>query len=351
MLRHDAIGPLLEAGDPALAWAVGRDVLDERLSPESLWGLDAVLRAERAQRRDGSWAYHGGRSHVRSHEDYAQLATYERLLRLVSIDRLDRRHPMIDKAANFALRFQTAAGDLRGIYGSQFTPNYTADILRLLVEAGFDGDARVERGFAWLLDCRQDDGGWAIPMRTRGVPYSEGMRLREPLETDPAKPSSHLVTGIVLRAFASHPRLRRSAATAAAARLLAGRVFQPDRYPDRDGAEYWTKLAFPFRWTDIVSALDAIANAGLRADVPGVAKGLRWVMAHQHADGLWRSGYRHNPDPLADHWVTLATLRMVKRYLGRTAVLAPSQAGRRFAAQNRDAAESLRPVALRRASA
>ena len=62
--------------------------------------------------------------------------------------------------------------------------------LSTLCRTGYDADARIERGFRFLLANRQADGGWAW----RGV------------RTDSAaRPSSHLITGMALRAFAASP--------------------------------------------------------------------------------------------------------------------------------------------------
>src|SRR5579864_9421835 len=145
-MRYDAIGPLLAAGDPALAWAVGHDLLDEPLEPQALWELPQVVHSVRRQREDGSWAYHGGFSQVRPSENYTQLATYQQMLNLVSKYRLDRRHPAIHRATDFLLGFQTSEGDIRGLCGSQYTPNYTGDMLGLMVAAGYQEDWRVLRG-------------------------------------------------------------------------------------------------------------------------------------------------------------------------------------------------------------
>ena len=328
--RYDPVEPLLAAGHPALTWSVQHDLLGRPLDARELWHLPPVRLAERAQNPDGSWTYHGGRAAVRSREDYGQLATYQQLLVLVSQYRLDRRHPIVERAAEHVLSLQRPEGDIRGIYGSQYTPNYTADLLRLLIEAGYPDDARVLAGMRWLLSVRQDDGGWAVPARTLpGLPLTRTLRLPSPVEPDRSRPSSHLITGIVLRAFAAHPSLRRRVEARAAATLLCGRFFKPDAYPDRRSASYWTKLAFPFRWTDVVSALDTVALIGLGAAQPDVARGLDWVREHQLANGLWRCGYPNSPDPLAGHWVSFAAARMLCRFYGtfrrpvRTRALVP----------------------------
>jgi hypothetical protein len=322
-MRYDFLTLLLAAGDPALAWAVGRDLLDESLDPRVLWDLPEVARACRAQREDGSWAYHGGNTRLRSEEDYSQIATYQQLLVLVSKYRLDRRHPAVASAAEFLFSSQTAEGDIRGIYGSQYTPNCTGDILGLLITAGYGDDPRAVRGVEWLLSMRQDDGGWAVPLRT--VPSSGGytrvMKLAAPLQPDRTRPSSHLITGIALRALAAHPRYRRRPETRRAAHLLASRFFEADRYVDRRDRSYWIKLSFPYRWTDLASALEVIALAGLAPEDPDVAQGLRWLTEHQRSSGLWQSGYPKTKDPLVNHWVTFAVARVFKRLYGSQALL------------------------------
>jgi hypothetical protein len=321
-MRYDPVSPLLAAGDPALAWAVGRDLLDEPLEPQALWELPEVVRAWRAQRENGSWAYRGGNPQLRSTEDYSQYATYQQLLVLISKYRLDRRHPAVGNAAEFLLGFQTREGDIRGIYGSQYTPNYTGDMLGLLIAAGYKDDPRALRGIEWLLSIRQNDGGWAVPLRTVRISggYTRAMKLAAPLQPDRTRPSSHLITGIALRALAAHPRYRHRPEARRAARLLASRFFEADRYVDRRDRSYWTKLAFPYRWTDLASSLEVIALAGLAPEDTDVARGLRWLAVHQRPNGLWPSGYPKTKDPLVNHWVTFAVARVFKRFYGRRAL-------------------------------
>ena len=123
------------------------------------------------QQADGLWKYScGGRQHLRSTEE----------------------------------------GDFRGIYGMQYTPNYSAAIMELLIKAGYSTDVRTEKGFQWLLSIRQKDGGWAIPLRAVGKKFDLETMQSELIQPDKTKPFSHLVTGIVLRAFTAHPEYRKS---------------------------------------------------------------------------------------------------------------------------------------------
>lgn len=65
-LRHDPVPVLPACGEPALAWAVGHDLLREPLDPAVLWGLSYVVRTSHAQNRDGSWSYPGMASRRRA---------------------------------------------------------------------------------------------------------------------------------------------------------------------------------------------------------------------------------------------------------------------------------------------
>lgn len=121
---------------------------------------------------------------------------------------------------------QTGAGDYREIYGRQHAPDYSAALTGLLIRAGHEGSAQVDKTMQWLLSMRQDDGGWAIPARTLGLPLKVLLATREILGPGRSRPSSHLITGIVLRALAAHRDYRLLAATRRAGELLKSRFFR-----------------------------------------------------------------------------------------------------------------------------
>jgi hypothetical protein len=167
---------------------------------------------------------------------------------------------------------------------------------------------------------RQDDGGWALPMRT-GVPKGTStikvaFWAEEPIQPDRAKPFSHWLTGIVLRAFAAHEGYRHAPEARAAGELLKSRFFKRDPYPDRKAASYWEKIRCPFWWTDILSALDSLWWLGFSGDDEDIQKGLDWLVANQGADGLWKARYVSGGDKDIHHWTTLHICRALKRYLG-----------------------------------
>ena len=227
------------------------------------------------------------------------------------------RHSGLARAAQFLLGFQTDKGDLHGVYASQYTPNYTVAILAVLIEAGCTDDPRIDAGMRWLLSMRQDDGGWTIPHRTLHTPQTRSsdsvMQLPHPLAPARSRPFSHLVTGIVVRAFAAHPRHRTLPRDTRRLRATATRFFQPDRYPDRRAASYWEKLRYPFRWTDIVSALDAITLVGARHDEPALAGALAWLTDRQSATSSGAPATKKAHDPHIHEWVSFAIARVFRR--------------------------------------
>ncbi|MEI2702230.1 MAG: hypothetical protein V9E83_07500 [Baekduia sp.] len=127
------------------------------------------------------------------------------------------------------------------------------------------------------------------------------------------RPSSHLITGIVLRALAAHPDHRGTGAAIAAARLLGSRLWQADRYADRRAAGFWQKFRYPFRFTDLVSALDAMQLAGLGSGDEALTRGLDWLAGRQGDDGLWRTPYDKAADREIHAWVSFAIARLFHR--------------------------------------
>ena len=311
LLRRDPIGPLLAADDAALRSMARRELLGKTTPEINMGELPGVRRIMARQQPDGRWKYPGGNPDIRSRAAYDQMETYRQLGVLVCKFGLDHRHPAVAAAAEFLSFFQTEAGDYRGIYGHQYTPNYSAAITELLIRAGYEHSAPVENTMRWLLSMRQDDGGWAIPARTLGMSLNVMLTARDTVDPDRSRPSSHLVTGIVLRALAAHPRYRHSADTRRAAELLKSRFFRRDVYPDRAAPSNWLIFSYPFWWTDLLSALDSLARIGLRPGDPEIARGVAWFTGNQEPSGLWNTGRNRPKGPDSDLWVGLAICRML----------------------------------------
>ena len=269
------------------------------------------------QAQVGSWRYPGGKGSIRSQENYDQLETFRQLGVLVEKFGFTRQHPAIERAAGYLLSFQTDAGDIRGIYGNQYAPTYVGAILELLIKAGYLDDPPIAKALAWLLAMRQSDGGWAIPVRTIGVPFPEFVdaeRYPEPLAPDRSKPSSHLVTGMVLRAFAAHPAWLTAVEVREAGTLLANRLYKRDAYSDRSDASYWERVSFPFWFTDIVSSLDTLSRLGFDPDTPTISAALARLRELQRVDGTFAFKLLRAKDRDLPWWISLAVCRSLRRW-------------------------------------
>jgi hypothetical protein len=316
-LKYDPVPPLLAADDAAIVFWTKRDLLDEEGEPKSLWNLPLARKITSKQQADGSWQYPGGNQKIRSSGGYDQLETFRNVGYLVEIFGFDITSPVITKAADFLLGFQTNEGDIRGILGNQYTPYYTAAILELLIKAGYADDPRVHQAFRWLATIRQDDGGWAIPLRTHHQKLAIITTTTTTLTPDTSMPSSHLVTGVVLRAYAAHRQYRDSIEAKAAGTLLLARLFQKDTYPDRASPDYWLRFTYPFWFTDLLSATDTLSKLGFTVQEPAIQRAMTWFIDNQQADDLWHVKTLKNQKQFnTGLWISLSICRVLKRLYG-----------------------------------
>ncbi|MBN2016000.1 hypothetical protein JW766_04165 [Candidatus Dojkabacteria bacterium] len=317
VLKYDLLPTLLSLDEPALNFFVRRDLKDEKdISVKELWDLPEARRILRRQQKDGRWKYPTPQKLQRA---YDKLETFRQIGVLIEMYGFDRSHLSIKKAAEFLFTFQTKEGDFRGIYANQYSPNYSASIVERLVKAGYRKEKEVVKCLEWLLTMRQDDGGWVIPVRTRLKTLGDMYEAKETLEPDRSKPFSHLVTDIVLRAFANHPDYARKKEVVEAGKLLKTRFFKPDKYPDHKSAICWTKFQYPFWWSHLLSALDSLGKIGLKKNDPDISKGLSWFIKNQDKSGLWPTGYGSDKNPnrkAVPYWIGLSICRMLRVYYG-----------------------------------
>jgi hypothetical protein len=314
-LNADPIKTLLSCGNPSIEYFTRKELLEMDLEPvEVLWDLNPVEKIFNRQQNEGFWKYPGKTSETHANQDYNQLETFRMFGELVEKYGLNRDHPQIKKGAQYLFSCQTEEGDFRGIYGKQYATTYSSAIMELLIKAGYVNDIQIEKGFSWLLSQRQEDGGWAIPIRTRNKRYKDFFNIPEPLQTDPSQPFSHLVTGMVLRAFAAHPQYRESLAARKAGKLLASRFFQPDKYADRRDKRYWESVSFPFWFTNILTALDSLSLLGFSRKDPQIREGLDFLRDKQTSDGIFDLKLLMIRDKDLKYWIALAVCRVFKRF-------------------------------------
>ena len=306
----EVIKTLLGTGNNAIVAFTKRDLLQEEVDIETLWILPRVQELLQKQQANGSWIYPNKKAILRSPTNYNQYQTYKTVAKLVEFYGLNKKHGAIRKAAEYLFSFQTEEGEFRGIYGNQYSPNYSASITEFLIKAGYNG-TRIKRSLAWLLKMRQDDGGWAIPFRTKNEKL-EALYKKETIETDKSKPFSHLITGIVLRPLSLMMAYREEVKNAGM--LLADRVFTRDKYSDRRGVEYWTKFTYPYHWTDILSTIDTLTLLGIK-NHRKIKEIEEWFEKHKQENGTYKvdvmAGAKYRD---IKYWITLQYLRVLKRF-------------------------------------
>ena len=318
-LRVDPLPALQKTTNPALQYFIQRDLLDQNPGPlEQLWTLPDVGRLLKKQLSSGAWPDPLHKKHSNSPTNYLLLETYRNLGVLIELYSLNNTHPQIQQAAKYLFSTQTAEGDFRGMYGTQYSPNYCAGVLELLVKAGYVEDERIHRAFHWFLSHQQNGGGWTLPMQAHGVKLYESeevMRRPEIYPFEPTKPFSHSVTGIVLRAFAPHPLYRVHPDAKKAAELIAHRFFKADKYSFRKTAAYWTKYSFPFWWSDLISVLDALALMGFSKDHPRINHALNYFKTEQQPTGTWKYYILKNQSQSdLSGWLSFVLCRVIKRF-------------------------------------
>ena len=318
-LLVDPLPCLLSADDKALRYFVHRDLLTEPFGPiESLWELPTASEIVRKQQADGSWRYPGKGQDSDSFTNYSLLETFKNLRVLVEMYGFNNTHPALQAAASYIYSCQTDEGDIRGILGNQHMPYYHGAIMELLIKAGCQDDVHIKEGMEWLLSVQQSDGGWLIP--AQAIPArekTEKMWRGEPITVERSQPSSHLATGMVLRAFAAHPGYRHLEQVRRGGELMKSRFFQPDRYNDRKSAQYWLKFQYPFWWSNLLTVLDSLSMLGFPLSDTEIQSGLDWFIKNQAQDGLWPTLYdKGRKAGPARMWVSLAICRVFKKFYG-----------------------------------
>ena len=329
IFSQDPIKPLLNSGNPAIIYFTKRDILHEPVEGIStLQELPAVQKIIKKQTSGGFWKSTSANRKKAPAQNYDLLETYRHANILVHQYGLTREQPCIERAAKYFFSCQTEEGDIRGIIGEQYAPYYNGIIVSILNLAGYAEDSRLERVIQWLLTMCQDDGGWVI-----GSPGCMGKYAKEELNAlttqfigtrhdfDRTQPFAHSGTGMVIRAFSTHPAYQKSPEAKKAAQLLASHFFKKDNYSSYKHPDNWVRFKYPFWWTDLISALDSVSLIGLPRDHKKVAEALQWFIEHQESSGLWKISYssihkssENSKTRELQLWISLAILRIFKRY-------------------------------------
>ncbi|MFB0564563.1 MAG: prenyltransferase/squalene oxidase repeat-containing protein [Candidatus Aminicenantaceae bacterium] len=317
---NKAIEFLLARGNLPILYWLKKDILEVPIDREhrNLQKFASRIRILKSQRPNGAWCRKKYEGHPRWEKTHYIVETLRNISRLYDFG-CAMEDEGVPKAVEFLFSTQTQEGDFRGAYLNEYAPTYHALTLEILCRYGLDKDKRVQKGFRWILRSRQDDGGWVIPYRTinkeelkKRYNFEAQLKLK-PVKPDKSKPFSHLVTGMVLRAFAESPTWRKSKGAREAGELLLNRFFKEDKYDDRREAFFWEEITYPFWATDILSSLDSLSKIGFSPESGKIQHALQWLLSKQNNQGFWES--IHRKSTLESHlWMTMAVLRVLKRF-------------------------------------
>jgi hypothetical protein len=273
-----------------------------RLFPDDP-GLRALLAGQAA---DGSW--HGPALYCPKHR-----ATFWVLGALAEMG-AGRWLPGVERAAEFALRFQAKNGEvyqLRRAEGGapsaqRPVPCVTARLMSWLAQLGYARDPRLTQAVDHLLSTQRPDGGWSC----------EGRAMPRDLETE--RPCLG-VAGSFLGLAEAVPGLAEHEATRRAVDLVASLYFK-----DPKGfhvGNTWRKLLYPCFFMDLggTGRLLLALSGGRPLFREVVAPGVEYLLSRRTVEGLWPtdgSPYRPPVDPgrrgKPHPWVTLRVLRFLK---------------------------------------
>jgi len=264
---NKAIEFLLARGNLPILYWLKKDILEVPVDREfkNLQKFASRIRILKSQKTNGGWCKRKYEGHPRWEKTYYIVETLKNMFKLYNFA-CSLKDEEIKKAIKFVLSTQSEAGDFRGAYLNEYAPTYHALSLEILCLFGLDKDEKVQKGFRWIINNRQDDGGWVIPYRTidqellkNRYNYEAQLKL-EPIKPDKSQPFSHLVTGMILRALAASRTWSKSKEAWKAGELLLSRFFKADKYNDRWLPSFWEELAYPFWATDILSSLDSLSR-------------------------------------------------------------------------------------------
>jgi len=236
---NKAIEFLLARGNLPILYWLKKDILEVPIEREykNLQKYAARIRILESQKSNGGWSKKKHEGHPRWEKTYYIVDTLRNIIRLYNYG-CTYEEEKVQKASKFLYSRQSKEGDLRGAYLNEYAPTYHALTLEILCLYGLDNDKRTQKAFRWLMNNRQNDGGWVIPYRTIDKAelksrYNFEAQLKlKPVKPDKSQPHSHLVTGMVLRALSVSSTWRESKEAQKAGELLMDRFFKEDKYDD-----------------------------------------------------------------------------------------------------------------------
>jgi hypothetical protein len=241
----------------------------------------------------------------------------------------DETNPKIKKAIKFILEksqdpesggFSYGAGKKKeGGLPSFVIPCLTGNMVWSLIKLGCIDDPRVQRGIDWITTYQRfDDGARSLPS---DWPYNR-------LKSCFGKHSCHMGVVKAMKTLAEIPSERRSKAVKntikeGAEYMLKHHIHRRSHNLGKDSKPGWRRLGFPLMYqTDLLEILGIMTRLGYKDK--RMQEAVNLVVKKQNDEGKWKlestfnGRFQANIEKKGEpsKWITLNTLRMLKRFYG-----------------------------------
>ena len=152
--------------------------------------------------------------------------------------------------------------------------------LLLLVKYGLGGNPFVDKGFRWIAKRQRVDGGWLSPATMKSGKSFKSSR------------SDIWASIVILQAFSSHSRLKRSETAMRAAEFILDSYLQKNETNLFPEAEAWNYLYTDYTDTGLFRGgtlrfIEALAPLYDFHEHPKFKKAVNWMLDQQMKDGLF----------------------------------------------------------------
>ena len=284
-LGRDPVPILLREGGPALVARVRRDLIDddEAPGPAEVVTYPEVKSFLKKQEKNGAFPAKPPEKTLGPPRFSRAVATLRALEKMAEFG-LGKAHPAVARAAELLFSSQAADGGIGDLALGE-TPESRARAVAIhfqgwalstLCRAGYDTDARIEKGFRFLLANRQADGGLGVARRAH--------RFGRP----PVEPPGHRAW----RCARSPPRRRAGPRARRAAPPSCSRPdsCSPTAIPIARRPATGSSSASRASTPTCSTRSTASTAVGLGKENSGVRTAEAYVRGRQNVDGLWYPG-------------------------------------------------------------
>jgi hypothetical protein len=303
VLKHNPISKLIYSKKPAIVFEAFRDLFQLDYSDEHYKDSESkVNKQEKINRllREPNFLPTDQKSSDENDLNQEEGTLFFRqLVRAHHVAQLGGRRflmPAQDVIVSL-LKFQKDSGRFPLFY------HHHAHATWLLLRMGMEGNRFVDKAIHWILKRQRDDGGW---LHRSMIPEGESYSTAE---------SCLWTTAEVLQLLATRKVNIQSAQIKNMCEFMLDRVLKENTTSFFKSDDNWNRFGISFKGDAMfqggtLKVLESVISCGYNPSDPRVKKMYQWLLETQMDNGLFPS--IQNQNPIADLWVTLRVLKIVK---------------------------------------